>query len=285
MSIAYLNGEFLPLSQAQISPLDRGFLFGEGIYEVIPSYSKKIVGFKQHMERLHSGLKSLNIELHMSLEDWQSLLKELLESNEGDNLGLYIHVTRGAADKRYHGYDNKTQPTVFLMTFEITAPMPLKVKKPKSYKVISQQDQRWNRCHIKSTALLGNVLHFQEAYEKGFDETILYNQYQQLTEASSSNVFIVKNGVISTPPLDEQLLPGITRNLLVEILKKYSDLKVEERVIDMKEVYKADEVWLTSSTKEVSPVVELDGKAVGDGKVGDVWRIVQPLYAQYKFDV
>ena len=284
MSIAFLNDNFLPLEQAKISPLDRGFLFGDGIYEVVPSYHGKLLGFNAHLDRMRTGLEGINLQLGWSHEKWKSVCDELCSQNGNGNLGLYLQVSRGADIKRYHAFPENVKPTVFCFTFEIGASPSSDKDSAKTFSVSTAEDLRWQRCHIKSTALLGNVLHFQYGHENGDDETILYNDRHELTEAAACNVFIVKNRVISTPPLDNQLLPGITRNLLIDILKKHSNLNIQERVVHMNEVNNADEIWITSSTKEIGPVIKIDGRPVGNGMIGDIWVEAQKLFTKHKYD-
>ena len=284
MSIAFLNDNFLPLEQAKISPLDRGFLFGDGIYEVVPSYHGKLLGFNAHLDRMRTGLKGINLQLGWSHEKWKSVCDELCSQNGNGNLGLYLQVSRGADVKRYHAFPENVKPTVFCFAFEIGASPSSDKDSAKTFSVSTAEDLRWQRCHIKSTALLGNVLHFQYGHENGDDETILYNDRHELTEAAACNVFIVKNRVISTPPLDNQLLPGITRNLLIDILKKHSNLDIQERVVPMNEVNNADEIWITSSTKEIGPVIKIDGRPVGNGMIGDIWVEAQKLFTKHKYD-
>jgi D-alanine transaminase len=280
--IVFLHGQFMPMSEAKISPMDRGFLFGDGIYEVVPSYDAKLVGFGLHIERMQNGLDAIGIKLNMGVDDWRNIAQNLIEKNGKGNLGLYFHVSRGADVKRFHAFPENIQPTVFAYAFTIPAPPIADKSKVKQYSVTSTEDLRWKRCQIKSTSLLGNVMHFQQGREAGVDETILYNQRDELTEASACNVFIVKNDVIMTPPLDNQLLPGITRNMVLDILRKDGTLQIQERPISMTEVHAADELWLTSSSKEIAPVVELDGQPVGNGKVGDIWQLAQTLYSANK---
>lgn len=281
-NIVFLNGRFMPMSEAKISPMDRGFLFGDGIYEVVPSYNAKLVGFGLHIQRMQDGLNAIGIKLTLSVDDWHDIAQSLIEQNGKGNLGLYFHVSRGADVKRFHAYPDDIQPTVFAYAFEIPAATVADKTLVKQFKVTSTQDQRWKRCHIKSTSLLGNVMHFQQGQDAGVHETILFNQHNELTEACACNVFIVKNEVVITPPLDNQLLPGITRHMLLDILRKDGTLQVEERVISMNEVRAADELWITSSSKDIAPVVELDGKPVGNGKVGDIWQLAQTLYSANK---
>ncbi len=284
MSIAFLDGSYMPIEQAKISPLDRGFLFGDGIYEVVPSYAGKMVGFAPHVLRMKSGLEAIGIKLDWSMDDWSELCQRLIAENGAGNLGIYLHVSRGADNKRHHAFPENIAPTVFAFTFEIAAAPIADKAKVKPYKVSTTRDLRWERCHIKSTALLGNVLHFQQGYEQGNDETLLFNADNQLTEASACNAFIVIDGTVITPPLDNQLLPGITRQIVLDVLRKDGRIKVEERSVSMDEVMSADEVWITSSSKEIAPVTEVDGKAVGNGEIGDIWLATQTLYSAGKFD-
>ena len=284
MSIAYLDGAYLPIEEARISPLDRGFLFGDGVYEVVPSYAGSMVGFAPHIARMQDGLAAVGMTLDWSESDWAELCNRLISENGTGNLGLYLHVSRGADTRRFHAFPKNVNPTVFAFTFEIAPPPVADKALAHGYHVATAKDLRWRRCHIKSTALLGNVLHFQQGYESNCDETILYNSNNELTEASACNAFIVKDGVVITPPLDNQLLPGITRHIVLDILRKDGAIKVEERVVTMDEVNNADEVWITSSSKEIAPVTQVDGLPVGDGQVGDVWLAAQTLYSANKFN-
>jgi D-alanine transaminase len=284
MSIAFLDGQYIPIEQAKISPMDRGFLFGDGIYEVVPSYAGKMVGFAPHIARMKSGLEAIGIQLDWSAEDWAQLCNRLIVENGAGNLGLYLHVTRGTDNKRFHAFPKNIAPTIFAYTFEIAPPPIADKSKVKAKKVSTSRDLRWERCQIKSTALLGNVLHFQHGYEQGSDETLLFNADNQLTEASACNVFIVKDGSVITPLLDNQKLPGITRQIVIDVLRNDGQISVEERTVTMDEVANADEVWITSSSKEIAPITEIDGKPVGDGNIGDIWLAAQTLYSAAKFD-
>lgn len=287
MTIAFLNGEFLPLSEAKISPMDRGFLFGDGIYEVIPTYAGKAVGFNGHMARMTNGLSAIDITNPYSTDKWGDILSQLVDENQhiftSGNIGVYFHISRGADVKRFHAYPKDIAPTVFGFAFEIAPPQPTEKALAKPFKVALEQDKRWQRCHIKSTSLLGNVMHFQSGVEAGVNETILYNRDKMVTEASSCNVFIVKDGVITTPPLNNELLPGITRAIAIEAFNR-AGLNVAEAWFSKEELLNADEVWLTSSSKEVAPVTEVDGKPIGNGQVGDIWERAINAYHAYKFD-
>lgn len=284
MNQVYLNGEFMPMSEAKISPMDRGFLFGDGIYEVIPSYSGKSVGLGPHLSRMQDGLDAIELSMTVDHSEWRNICEELAKSNDGDNLGIYIQISRGADSKRNHAMPTGIEATRFAFAFEIPAPPEADKSTAKRYEVSATRDLRWQRCNIKSTSLLGNVLHYQHGHARGHHETILFNADDELTEAAACNVFIVKDGVIATPLLDHQKLPGITRLMLLDMLKKHSVRSVEERVIHRQEVFDADEVWLTSSSKEVAPVVSIEGSPVGDGEVGDVWLEAETLFSQHRYE-
>ncbi|MEO2267484.1 D-amino acid aminotransferase [Pseudoalteromonas sp. YIC-656] len=284
MSLVYLNGQYMPPEEAKISPMDRGFLFGDGIYEVVPAYHGKMLGFDAHVARMRDGLAAIEIELDYSGDTWREICDTLISKNPGPNQGIYLHVSRGTDSKRNHAYPQGVKPTVFAFCFELPGEPTNDESTATSYQVSLEQDRRWQRCNIKSTALLGNVMHYQTGARAGNKETILFNAKDEITEASSSNVFIVKDGIISTPPLDNQILPGITRWLILQIVHSHSDLKIQERVISKEELLNADEVWITSATKEVGPVVKVDEKVIGEGKPGPMWQRVQTLFTAHKFD-
>lgn len=284
MTSVYLNGEFLPMSEARISPMDRGFLFGDGIYEVIPSYDGHLVGFGPHMQRMREGLAELEIRTDMNEAAWREIVEQLVQRNGQGNLGVYLHVSRGADSKRHHAYPMSVNATCFGFTFEIPPPPVADKDRVKPYAVSTAEDLRWKRCHIKSTALLGNVMHYQQGHAAGAQEIILYNSDGEITEAAACNVFIVRSGVVATPMLDSQKLPGITRLMLLDILRRYSNIPVEERVVTVAEMQQADEVWITSSSKEIAPVTLVDGTPVGNGEVGDVWARAQSLFAAHRYD-
>ncbi|MEZ5502885.1 MAG: aminotransferase class IV [Halioglobus sp.] len=284
MSTVYLNGNYLPMSEARISPMDRGFLFGDGIYEVIPSYAGRLVGFGPHMTRMQGGLDAIEIPLRIDPPQWREIAAQLSARNGGGDLGLYFQVSRGTDSKRHHAYPAGITPTVFAFAYPIP-PAPVADRHAVTpYRVATAEDLRWQRCNIKSTSLLGNVMHYQQGRAQGRDETVLYNRRGELTEAAACNVYVVKNGIVATPALDEQKLPGITRFMLLDILGRDGRIAVEERVVTLDELRAADEVWLSSSSKDLVPVVEVDGQAVGDGRPGDVWLAAQTLYSAHKFD-
>ncbi len=284
MSVVYLNGQFMPASEAKISPMDRGFLFGDGIYEVIPSYGGRCVGFAAHIQRLQQGLAALDIHCALNESHWRELVLQLIRQNGSGNLGVYVHVSRGADTKRAHAYPKDITPTIFAYAFEIAPEPQADRDTAPAYKVLTATDLRWQRCHIKSTALLGNVMHHQQAAAVGLNECILFDEQGFLTEGSSTNVFIVKEAVVITPPLSQKILPGITRQLLLRILQEHSKLNVEQRPVSKNELLTADEVWLTSSSKEVAAVVQVDGQEFGNGKPGLVWQQAQQLFSRFKYD-
>ena len=279
MTISFLNGDYLPLEQARISPLDRGFLFGDGIYEVVPVHDGRPIGFSLHYERMRSGLSAVEIDLNWTLEQWRDICGNLIDKNGGGNLAIYLQVSRGADTKRHHAYPVGVTPTVFGFASELTVS-----SENKPLKISSAEDKRWRRCNIKSTALLGNVIHFQKGQSEGRDETLLYNVAGEITEGSATNAFVIRDGVVATPPLDNQVLPGITRMMLLDMLRNEGSVQTEERVVAMQEAREADEIWLTSSSKDVAPVVELDGKPVGTGDPGPVWETAQRIFSERKFD-
>jgi D-alanine transaminase len=283
MSTVYLNGAYMPVGEAGISPLDRGFLFGDGIYEVIPSYGRRMVGFRPHIARLNSGLAAIGIGLDWSESRWFELCDSIAERNGGGDLGIYLQVTRGADTTRFHAYPEGVAPTVFAMSIPIKPPQDPDRDTVRPYRLCSARDLRWGRCNIKSVSLLGNVMHFQEGHARGLDEVLLYNARDELTECGACNAYIVKDGTVATPPLDAQILPGITRHIALELLRRDGSIPVEERVVRMSEVRAADEVWISSSTKELVPVTELDGEPVGDGRPGPVWERAARIYRAGKF--
>ena len=286
MAIVYLNGDYLPQEQALISPMDRGFLFGDGLYEVIPFQYCRPIGFTQHIQRLLNGMKELGYPSFLSEAEYRAIAEQLLSLNAFNDVasGVYFQVTRGAYAKRYHGYPEEVTPTVFAFAFTLPAPPTPDVSTVKGLRVTVAEDKRWQRCHIKSTSLLGNVIHFQGAIVAGVDETILVNAHQHITEASTSNVFVVVDGNIITPPLDHQLLPGITRALVIESLSR-EGISVTQSSVSIKQLLSADEVWLTSASKDISPVISIDGHAVGTGAPGEVWKRALHVFNKHKFDL
>ena len=276
----YLNGEFLPIENAKISPLDRGFIFGDGVYEVIPYYAGRGLRAVEHLKRLQRSLDELQIDNPYAIERWESLIASLVERNGGGNVGVYLQVTRGVAKRDFPPPQGLTQ-TVFMMA------NPLATPKPEIYEngiaCVSLDDNRWLRCHIKATSLLGAVLLKHEGNQASADEVVLFRD-GYLTESSASNIAAVKNGVILCPPMDNLILSGITYELMIELARKNS-MPLEIRRVHRREVEKADELWITSSTKEVAPIVRLDDKPIGGGRPGPVFKKMRQLFDEYKRDL
>lgn len=284
MSTVYLNGSYLPMEEARISPMDRGFLFGDGIYEVIPCYNGRTVGMAPHLRRMQAGLDAIEIAYAVDHAAWTGIINRLAAEHPAPHLGIYIQISRGADARRHHAMPANISPTCYAFAFEIPPPPQADRATTPRYRVSATRDLRWQRCNIKSTSLLGNVMHYQHGHVRGSQETLLFNAADELTEAAACNVFVVSNGVIATPALDHQKLPGITRYMLLDMLHRHSARRVEERVITRAEVDSADEVWLTSSSKEVAPVVAIEDQPVGCGDVGEVWLEAQTLFCRHRFD-
>lgn len=273
----FLNGKLLPIEQASVSVLDRGFIFGDGVYELVPVYSRVPFRLDEHLVRLERSLGETRIRNPYSRAQWRAHIYGLIDAQPFEDQGIYFQVTRGAA-KRDHSFPANVEPTVFMMSNPLVNPQPAQIEKGAS--AISAQDYRWLRCDIKSISLIGNCLLRQLSAEAGGAETILFRD-GKLTEASASNVFIVKRGVIQSPSKSNLILPGITYDVVVE-LARANGLALEFKDIPEAEVRAADELWVTSSSKEVLAIVELDGKRVGDGRPGPVFRRMFQLYQEFK---
>lgn len=277
--IVYLNGKFMPIEEAHVPVLDRGFIFGDGVYEVIPVYSKHPFRLAEHLRRLQYSLDKIRIDNPMNDAEWTRLIGEIIQRNAGEDQSVYLQVTRGVA-KRDHAFPKGVKPTVFMMSNPLVTPAPALVES--GVPCITAQDYRWLNCDIKSVSLLGNCLLRQLSVDAGAAETILFRD-GRLTEASASNVFVVRDGVLLTPPKDNLVLPGITYDVVLEIART-REFQVEVRAVSEAEVRGADEIWVTSSTKEVLAVTTLDGKPVGDGRPGPLFRRMHALYQQFKRD-
>ena len=274
----YLNGEWMPIEDAKIPVLDRGFIFGDGIYEVIPVYRRKPFRGQGHMQRLARSLAAVAIPNPYSEVRWMELIAEIIARQPFENQAVYFQVTRGVA-KRDHAFPKESTPTVFMMSNPLATPSDETYAKGVS--CVTATDNRWLRCDIKSTSLLGNVLMRQFAADRDAIETIMFRD-GLLTEASASNVLIVKDGVIASPQKDNLILPGITLDATIDLARE-SGLPLEMRPITEAEVRNADEVWLSSSTKEVLPVTLLDGKPVGHGDgVGKPGPMLAKMRAAYQ---
>lgn len=283
----YLNGQYLPIEEAKISVLDRGFIFGDGVYEVIPVYSRKPFRLQEHLRRLQHSLDGIKLANPHSNAEWAELAGELVARNTGEDQYLYLHITRGVA-RRDHAFPKPpVAPTVFMMSNPL--PDPPAGLLASGIACITAPDNRWLRCDIKSIALLPNVLLRQMAVDAGCAETVLIRPDPKtgsefMTEGAASNIFVAKNGTLLAPPKDNLMLPGITYDVILE-LAAASGIPHEVRRIPVAEVLAADELLLTSSTKEVLAITQLDGKPVGDGKPGPMFVRLHALYQDFKRDV
>jgi len=274
----YLNGSFLPIEEANISVLDRGFLFGDSIYEVIPAYAGRLFRLQHHLERLNGSLQAIQMQNPMSNSEWNTMLESLVSQNPSQDQSVYLQVTRGAATQRDHTIPEEVTATVFAMASPIHEPDPDLPNIGAS--AITLDDIRWRLCNIKTTALLGNVLLKQKAKESGAIESILIRDGKAM-EGAASNLFIVSDGILTTPPKSNYLLPGITRDLILELAQK-NTIPCCEQDITETELRSAEEIWLTSSTKEIMPITTLDNTHVSKGTPGPVFRQMTKLYSEYK---
>jgi D-alanine transaminase len=278
MSIVYLNGELMPIENAKVSVLDRGFLFGDGVYEVIPAYGGHLLRLSEHLQRLQNSLDAIGLHNPVSGDQWREILNELLNQNPADDQSVYLHVSRGATPQRDHSFPSDIRPTVFVMVNPLKAVDKDALKQGVS--AITLDDIRWRACNIKATALLANALLRQRATDVGAAEAILIRD-GFATEGAASNIFIVHTETLITPPTGPFLLPGITRDLVLEQARDFG-ITCEERIVSEAELRNASEIWLTSSTKEILPVVELDGRPVANGEYGPMWERVIDIYQDYK---
>ncbi len=275
--VCYLNGQFLPLEEAQVSVLDRGFIFGDGVYEVIPVFSGHLFRLQQHLGRLRDSLDAVSIPDPLDLREWTMVLATLVQRNGGGDQSLYLQITRGVAP-RDHLPRGPLVPTVFAMSSRLEPDRDLA---PVS--AITREDIRWRYCHIKAISLLPNVMLRQQAAEAGAYEAILVRD-GLVTEGAASNVFVVSGGVVKTPPKGSALLPGITRDLVIEVLAAGGVPCLEVEVPES-ELARAEEIWLTSSVREILPVVRLNWRAVGDGRPGEMWVRCLEAYQAFKASV
>ena len=275
--MVFLNGRFIPIEEARVPVLDRGFLFGDGVYELVPVYSRVPFRLEEHLERLERSLSQTQIRNPYSREEWRDIIGQLVAKQPYEDQGVYFQVTRGVA-KRDHAFPQDTTPTVFIMANPLVNPTREAIER--GAEAVSAHDNRWQRCDIKSISLIGNVLLRQLSADASAAETILFRD-GCLTEASASNVFVVRGGVIQGPPKSNLILPGITYDVVLELAQS-AQLPVELRSLTEAETRAADEIWVTSSSKEVLAIVRLDGKPVGDGRPGPLFRRMHALYQDFK---
>ncbi len=281
----YLNGEFMPISEAKVSVMDRGFLFGDGVYEVIPVYSKRPFRLAEHLRRLNASLAGIMLANPHSDAEWTDLIGRIVDQADFADQQVYLQVTRGADGKRNHAFPKVIRPTVFMMT-EPLLPPPLE-QRSQGIAAVSAADNRWLRCDLKSVSLLANCLLRQRAVAAGCAETVLFRD-GFLTEGAASNIFAVQEGVLLAPMKNHLMLPGITYDVVLELAAKHG-LECQVRDVLEQEVREASELWMTSSTKEVLPIVSLDGRPVGAGphcgRPGPLFARMYGWYQEFKRSV
>jgi len=276
--LVYLNGKFILKSEAFISVMDRGFLFGDGVYEVFPVYNGLILGLEPHLKRLQEGLDTINIVNPYDKKGWISIINKLISYHqENSEQTIYLQVSRGCDDDRKHTY-SKLKPTVFMQSSPFKS--PTKSDLLKGSNAITRNDIRWSQCDTKATSLLANIMFAQEAKNHGVEEVILIRD-GIVTECSSSNLFLVKNNCIYTHPKGPYILPGITREMIIDCAK-YCDIEVKEVSFNKDSLMDADEVWISSSTREIVPITRIDNSPINNGKVGETWSLIYDRYQAIK---
>lgn len=270
---ALVNGEFVPLEQAQVPVRDRGLLFADAVYEVIPVYTGQPFLLDAHLRRLQRSLDGIRLHNPRTDTQWRALIGELIERNGGGDIAVYLQVTRGVQDRREHWLPERPEPTVIAFCQSRAAPDPELFER--GVAAITRPDDRWPHCEIKSTALLPNVLAADDAAAADAAEAILLRD-GEVTEGASSNVFAVRGGVLTTPPLAPAILPGITRAEILRLAHAHG-IATEQTSLNARAFADADEIWLTSSTREIYPVTRLDGAPVGDGRPGPLWTRMRRL--------
>lgn len=276
----YLNGEWLPLGEARVSVLDRGFMLGDGVYELIPVYLRKPFRLDEHLRRLQHSLDGIRLVNPLTEAQWREVIAQVVAGHEADDQSVYLQVTRGAAP-RDHAFPANTQATVLVMSNPMSRPDPAQFAH--GVCAVSTVDIRWSHCDLKTINLLPNVLAKQKAVDAGCVECVMFRD-GVLSEGAASNIFAVKDGVILAPVKDHRVLPGVTYDLVLE-LAQANAMAHEVRDISEAEVRSADELWLTSSSREVQAIVELDGQPVGSGKPGPVYRRMYALYQDFKVNL
>lgn len=276
--LVFLNGGFVPLADAKVSIMDRGLLFGDGVYEVIPAYGGRMFRLQQHLDRLDRSLAGIRMSNPLSHDTWREALERLAAQLPGQDQHLYLQVTRGAYGTRSHAIPEHVEATCFAYTKAAQERDPAIAVNGVS--VVTAKDIRWDRCDLKTVTLLANVLAVQEAKDRGADEAVLIRDGWVL-EGASSNLFLVVGDTIITPPKGPKLLPGVTRDLVLE-LAEHHGLPWREADVPAAQLRDAGELWLTSSTREVMPVTRLDDAPVGDGRPGPVWQRMNDLFGAYK---
>ena len=276
----YLNGEFMPLEQARIPVLDRGFIFGDGVYELVPVYGRQPFRLDEHLRRLQASLDAIRLVNPHAVQTWRENILQLIALHDFADQSVYVQVTRGVAP-RDHAFPPAAVPTVFMMSQPLVTSTP--EQKAAGVCAITAPDVRWLRCNIKAVSLLANVLARQQAVDAGCAETVLLRD-GYLSEGAASNIFVVKEGVLLTPPPSHLMLTGITYDVVLELAAAHG-IPHQVREVSETEVRAADELWMTSSTKEIMAIVRLDGRPVGAGVPGPLARHMDALYQAFKQQV
>ena len=276
----YLNGEIIPADEAKISPLDRSFTFGDGVYEVIPSYNQELFLFEDHLERFKTSLAKTFIPAPTELDNLEDILKKLHVKNRYHNQSFYIQITRGVQESRSHTASENIIPTLFINSQNLDINPYRGNAHKEGLRVRLEEDIRWQRCDIKTTALIGNILSMHDPSLEIVDEILLHKD-GILNEGSKSNIFLVKQDKVYTPPLNQNILPGVTRNFIINLLKKHN-IEVFEEEISVESIYECEELWLTSSTKEIQPVAFIDDYQIPTKKTEQlIWNRVLKLFNPY----
>lgn len=276
--LAYVNGHYVPRDEACVPVTDRGLLFGDSVYEVIPAYGAKPFRVAHHLDRLDRSLAAIHLDNPLGRDAWQAMFERLAGQHPGEDQSIYLQVTRGDYPQRNHVIPAQVEPNVF--AFSAKLPSRSLEARRAGITAITLDDIRWHRCDIKATTLLANVLARAQANAEGADEAILVRDGQAM-EGTASNLFIVSNGLLITPPDSPELLPGITRDLVLELARD-AGIPFAKATIGMPELETADEIWLTSSTREIAPVHTLNGRRVGNGGAGEHWHRMDALYQACK---
>jgi D-alanine transaminase len=277
LPICYLNGNFLPLAEARVSPLDRAFLFGDAVYEVLPVYAARPFRLREHVDRLNRSLAGIRMPAPLPHAGWAQLCRELISRNSARDAYLYFQVSRGAEFGRNHAWPDDMKPTVFGYATALEPLSPAVLEQGVS--AVTAADTRWARRDIKSTALLANILLKKLSADAGAFETIMLEN-GELTEGSSTTVHVVKAGVIHTPPNGHQILPGTTRDVVTELASRLGLRSASTRISES-QLRAADEIWLAFATRGLLPVTALDGAPIGAGKPGPLFKRMSTAFDHY----
>ena len=277
MTFAFFNDGFFPIEEIKISPFDRGFLFGDAVYEVIPVYKKKLFLIDEHLSRLVRSLEETKIPKPQKWDQFKEIFTELIYLNQFSNQSIYLQISRGVEIKRSHIPSKKLEPTLFITSSSLPPNPYRKNKDRRGIKASLLEDKRWKRCDIKSVNLLPNVLALNKAHSSGFEDVIFY-EGDEVTEGASSNIFLLFGKEVISPPQSNKILSGITRNYIISLLERLG-LNFTEKIVKIDDLFEADEVWLTSSTREVQPVSEIDGKELTlSDPINSYWRKILEVF-------